>query len=213
MHSKFRLFVGSVLLLALPAFGQAGEPTPAATTAAPVIVAEGVGTFGSLEGLPPFKLFQYGDGVYALRMRSKRLTDLLWKTVGFVRVVNECSAVAESIAGAQGNCDQSEWVLSVDKMKELGKDSGGEGIAAELPLPEEYDSKLVFVKIGKLITLSQAAAQFSEASEGKALADDAFNVFRVISFRTQLKDCGDTIKELSCPEVLHSIDSNLPAPK
>ncbi len=213
MQSKFRLFVGSLLLLALPAFGQASEPTPAAATAAPVVEMEGSGASGIMDELLPLEPTEYGDGVYALRLRSKRLTDVLWDTVGFVRVVNSCSAFAESIAEAQGACDQSEWVLSVNKMKDLGKDSGGKDIAAELPLPEEYDSELVFVKLGELKDLSEAAAEFSKKSEGKNLAGDAFNVFRVISIRTQLEGCGARIKDLKCPEVRRSIDSNSPAPK
>ena len=210
MQSKFRLFVGSVLLLALPAFGQASEPTPAATTAAPVVELEGGGPATEFEKV---SLQQYGDGVYALRLRSKRALDLLFDTVGFVRVTNQiqCPKVSGTLPGEQGGCDESEWVLSVDKMNQLGKGVDGKVIAAVLPLPKEYDSKLVF--LGPAGTLIEAAKKFSASSEGKALAGDEFSVFRVNSVYRELEGCGTRIEDINCPEVRHSIDSSSPAPK
>ena len=207
MQSKFRLFVGSVLLLALPAFGQASEPTPAATTAAPAIVVEGVGTFKGLEGLPPFKLFQHGDGIYALRLRRKLDPNPDWKTVGFVRVENKCSFEFNGSAEGQMKCDQSEWVLSVDKMKAFGDE-------AKLPLPKDYDSELIVTQVPISPDLPTAAVNFSKEGEGREVANDSFAVFRVISIRQETKFCGATIRELKdCPTAPPVNGSGSPAPK
>ena len=209
MQSKFRLVVGSVLLLALPAFGQASEPTPAATTAAPAIVVEGVGTFKGLEGLPPFKLFQHGDGIYALRLRRKLDLNPDWKTVGFVRVENNCSFGLNGSAAGQVECDQSDWVLSVDKMKAFGDE-----FEAKLPLPKDFDSELSFTSVSVSLDLPTAAANFSDAKEGLEVAGDAFKVFRVISIRQETKFCGATIQELKdCPTAPPVNGSGSPAPK
>lgn len=107
MQSKFRLLVGSVLLLALPAFGQASEPTPAAATAAPVIVVEGGGAataFGESSSL------QYGDGVYAVSLQPPIGS---WTTIGFVRVRNT------NVSCGSKDCDQAEWVISKRVMQAL----------------------------------------------------------------------------------------------
>ena len=98
MQSKFRLFVGSALLLALPAFGQASEPTPAATTAA-----------GAIAQL------QHGDGVYLVLISNMDPKQEKWNPVGFVSIKN----LRES-----NGIDVGEWVLSESAMLNAGSRDG-----------------------------------------------------------------------------------------
>ena len=98
MQSKFRLVVGSVLLLALPAFGQASEPTPAATTAAGVV-----------------EPLQHGDGIYLVLISNMDPKQEKWNPVGFVSITN----LKES-----SGIDVGDWVLSKKAMIDAGSEDG-----------------------------------------------------------------------------------------
>ena len=192
MHSKFRLFVGLVLLFALPAFGQASEPTPAATTAAPVIVAEGGGAAavgGDVSGL------QHGDGVYALRLLPP---NGVWTLVGFVRVKNAGPACKD-----QAECDQGDWVLSKKVMSDLKGSTGSTQPApwweGKLPLPEWSVKMDRITTADPGATLATIASAFL-ASDGKGLAKDAFTATQVVSVRKLRTDCtGTNLETLKCP--------------
>jgi len=178
MHSMFRLFVGSVLLFALPAFGQAAEPTPAAaTTAAPVVEMEGSGA-ASDGGINK----QYGDGVYAISLSDMNLSGAKWTTVGFVHVVN--SVVSPAVS------DVGQWVLS-ERVMGLLK------FSPQLPLPFGKSVRLDFV--GTSSTLSSAAQVFLKSSLGSSLAKDTFRATKVTSVGTLLTCSKNTFETLQCP--------------
>jgi hypothetical protein len=175
MHSKFRLFAGSVLLLALPAFGQATEPTPAAATAAPVVEMEGSGAVsdGDVHN-------QFGDGVYAVTLSDMAPTGEKWTTVGFVLIVNNQTSPAVS--------DIGQWVLSERVMATLK-------LSAKLPLPTERSVRLDFV--GTNSTLSSAAEAFLRSPLGSGFAKDTFKATKVTSVG-KLLSCSGTISTLQC---------------
>ena len=191
MQSKFRLVVGSVLLLALPAFGQASEPTPAATTAAPVVEVDGSGA--AEVGVDA--LMQHGDGIYAIRLLPP---NGVWTLAGFVRVKNGGPACK-----GQAECDQGEWVLSKTVMQGL-KDSTNSTQAApwwegKLPLPEWSVKMDRIATANPSDTLANIASAFI-ASDGKGLAKDAFTATQVVSARRLRADCtGTNFETLKCP--------------
>lgn len=156
MQSKFRIFVGSVFLFALPAFGQASEPTPAAATAAPGVELEG--SSGALTY--DFRHNQIGDGIYAIRLSDPK-KNIPWTSVGFVRVVNN----------TQGTCDMAEWVLSNSAMGRIGSE-------AKLPFPNGTTVRLEL--IGNTVFLDLANA-YIRTQDGQYLRRDDFKKFRVVS--------------------------------
>lgn len=190
MQSKFRLLVGSVLLLALPAFGQASEPTPAAATAAPVIVVEGGGAataFGESSSL------QYGDGVYAVSLQPPIGS---WTTIGFVRVRNT------NVSCGSKDCDQAEWVISKRVMQALW-------MSANQPTPAPWsEGKFPFPQwsvkmdrigdVGVSAKLADAAKQFTDRPEFKVFVGDSFTATKVDSVRSPLVSCSGTIGTLKC---------------
>lgn len=175
MQSKFRLFVGFVLLLALPAFGQASEPTPAAATAAPVVEMEGSGTVSD-GGIDK----QFGDGVYAISVFDTTQTGAKWKPIGFVLVVNSGLSPAVS--------DTSQWVLS-ERVMGTGK--------AVLPLPKKTSVRLDFV--GTSSDLSSAAQTFLQSPLGSGFAKDTFKATKVSSVGDVLACTKQTFETLQCP--------------
>lgn len=176
MHSKFRLFVGSVLLLSLPAFGQASEPTPAAATAAPVIELEG--SSGALSY--DFRENQIGDGIYAIRL-SDPIKNIPWTSVGFVRVVND----------VPGKCDMGEWVLSTSVMKKVGSPAG-------LPFPNGSLVRLEF--IGNTLFSDLATNYISTNPDGLPLRGlQDFKKFRVVSVFTSVGSIGKIDAVINVP--------------
>ena len=178
MQSKFRLFVGSVLLVALPAFGQASEPTPAATTAAPIVEMEASGA--AEVGVDA--TMQHGDGVYALRLLPP---NGVWTLVGFVRVKNGGPACK-----SQPECDQGDWVLSK---------TAAPWWEGKLPLPAWSVKMDRITTADPSATLATIATAFI-ALDGKSLAKDAFTATQVVSVRTLRTDCtGTNFETLYCP--------------
>jgi hypothetical protein len=191
MQSKFRLFVGSVLLLALPAFGQASEPTPAATTAAPIVEMEASGA--AEVGVDA--TMQHGDGVYALRLLPP---NGVWTLVGFVRVKNGGPACK-----SQPECDQGDWVLSKTVMQALKNSTNSKQAApwweGKLPLPAWSVKMDRITTADPSATLATIATAFI-ALDGKSLAKDAFTATQVVSVRTLRTDCtGTNFETLYCP--------------
>lgn len=191
MHSKFRLFIGSVVLLALPAFGQASEPTPAAATAATVVEMEGSGAakvFGNASSL------QYGDGVYAVSLLPP---NGFWTTIGFVRVRNT------NVSCGSKDCDQAEWVISKRVMQALWMSANPPTPApwseGKFPLPEWSVKMDRIGSVEASATLAAAAKKFTDVPAFKVFAGDSFTATQVNAVRIPLVSCTGTIGTLQCP--------------
>jgi hypothetical protein len=140
MQSKFRLFVGSVLLFALPAFGQASEPTPAAANAAGVIAP-----------------LQHGDGVYLVLISDMDPKQEKWNPVGFVSITN----LKES-----NGIDVGEWVLSRSAMINAGSRDGKLPLpdkkSVRLDFLDEVEGEVTFLSISKKFMASLSGSQLGQ---------------------------------------------------
>lgn len=190
MQSKFRLFVGSLLLFALPAFGQASEPTPAATTAVPALEVE---ASGAATVVGNASLLQYGDGVYAVSLLP---TNGSWTTIGFVRVRNTGVACGK-------DCDQAEWVISKTVMRALWTSTNQPTPApwseGKFPLPEWSVKMDRIGNVPASAPLAAAAKMFTDKLEFKVFVGHPFTATQVVSVRSLLGTCSGTIGTLQCP--------------
>ena len=153
MHSKVRLFVGSVLLFALSACGQGAPTAPVSTVAAPATLPEGSAAGSGIGAVPDVERqvcgdgkmddpthYQIGDGIYAVRYLKSDVSPA--PLVGFSWVKNRASCPRPlpgtqnqpgSPATVPSECEVANWMI----LKQLANQN------ADFPINSNNES-LVF---------------------------------------------------------------------
>ena len=165
MQSKFRLFVGSLLLFALSACGQGAPTAPASTVAATGAVPEGSAAgsgSGGAKVIDPYDVVcgavdiaaQHGDGVYAVRALRRRgaaniAAPSMGELLGFAAIRNNESCPnplpGTAIKTPGENCENTYWMIVDDP------NNGDEIYPRNGKFPITQDGSVAYCWLGDLV--------------------------------------------------------------
>lgn len=184
MHSKFRLLVGSVLLFALPTFGQASPPSPEAMVAAPAAATAGSGTGAAkIEPSPTQRVCgaketasQHGDGVYAVRYLSGEESPTPLVGFSWVKNIEQCPnpAPGTEIDPGRGGCEVMNWMVG----KQQGNPDG------KFPINPEKQG-IAYCHIGDAVDAREfrkMGLEFAEEELGRPIAAVEFGYGLTVTF-------------------------------
>ena len=212
MQSKFSLFVGSVLLLALSACGQGVPASPASTVAATATLPEGSAA-GSGSGADlaiwknniervcgeiSEKIGQHGDGIYAVRALTDRkvrgpLLGFSW--VKNIKDTKQCSKLSSktgkpsNVIETEQTCEVMHWMI-VKNQEKYGK---AFPINGEFPLNE--NAGIVYCFLGNDISdFKKFQTDAFEAASEEKIDHADFNYGLTITFADICDGSGDITK-------------------